>query len=149
MTDENNNARDIYVCIYDKNNIGLFKRIQWRTRIHKNAIVGNNYNSGNIYIGIDTDHIGMEKTHEDYFSTESWEPIGTYVKYDKKKYISDCKIEQAVNIDTIRFYMYSKGKIESYIPGKANGKELLDILENSYEFFNLDIDKVKFNKRIY
>ena len=136
------------MCVYNDNEIGLFKRMSWNTRPYK-TYLGDKFKAGNIYVGIDTDHIGMEKTHEEIFNRDIKEPIGTCVKYNKKRYISDCEIEKAVNLDTIRMYMYSDGKLENYTPGKATTKELLDTLIYSYDYFKLDINKVRLNKRIF
>ena len=148
IENELKDTRDIYVCVYDENEIGLFKKISYNTKPFK-SVMGYKFKSGNIYVGIDTDHIGISKTHEDEFNYDKWEPIGTYVKCNKNKYISDCEIEKAINLDTIRLYMYSNEKLKDYIPGKATSKELIDVLIYSYEYLNMDINKVKFKNRAY
>lgn len=140
-------SKDIYICIYDEYNIGLFKRISWSTRPHKNIVGGYKYNAGNIYIGIDTDHIGMNKIHEEYFNIDKCEPIGTCVRYKRKKYISDCKIEKAINLDNMRLDMYLNGEIQEYIPGKANSKELIEALSCACEYYKLNSEEVKKKKK--
>ena len=148
IEDDLKDTRDIYICVYDEDKIGVFKKISWHTRPYK-TYIGNKFNAGNIYIGIDTDHIGMNKTHEDTFNKDKWEPVGTYVKYGGKKYISDCEIKKAINLDTIRQYMYYNKKIQDYIPGNATSKEVVDTLIYAYEYLGIDLEEVKQNTKIY
>lgn len=145
--DKKKDVSNIFVCVYNDKCVGLFTKIGW---IGKNRGFVTCYDAGSIYIGVDSNYIGMKQTHHDISILRQWLPSGTKETVDGKNYAANCDMQNAMSFDDMRLIMYKKGMIDSYELGKATNKEMLDVLAFAHTYFKLDEDmvhKAKFIKK--
>ena len=136
---EQKNVSNIFVCVYNNNCVGLFKKINWSSPIHQwTKYHSPEYNAGSIYVGIDSDYIGMKETHEAFFSRNEWKKVGTKIIVDGKSYVANCNMQNGMSFDDMRLIMYSVGQIEPYEIGKATSQEMLEVLRYASSYYQLD-----------
>ncbi len=131
---ERKDVSDIFICVYNDKHIGLFKKINWYTRKYDSV----EYAAGSIYVGIDSDYIGMKGMHPYYTYENRWQPVGKKVIVCDKCYISNCIMQNSMSFDDMRLIMYSDGQIKPYEIGKASSKEMIDVLKYAFSYYQLD-----------
>lgn len=139
--EEKKDISDVFVCVYNENCVGLFKKINWNSKM----VVGSPpaYDAGSIYVGVESDYIGMKKTHSDIICVSRWEPAGTKVVVDGKSYLANCNMKNGMSFDDMRLNMYGDGQIGSYEIGKASSQEMLDVLSYATRYYQLGNQKRK------
>ncbi len=137
------NVKNIFICVYNDQSVGLFKKIEWRTKIWKNSNVGPEYNAGNIYVGIDSNYIGMKETHWHCFVKSVWQPAGIQIVVSGKRYVSNCHMSNGMSFDDMRLVMYTEGLLDPYERGYASDEEILEVLSYAYRYYALPTGKVK------
>lgn len=136
---EKRDVNNIFICVYNGIHVGLFKKINWSTELRKNYFFGcDEYDAGSIYVGINSNYVGMKKTHSDNFWLNKWQPIGTKVVLNNNSYVSNCVMQTGMSFDDMRLIMYSAGKIGPYEIGKATSQEMLDVLKYASSYYQLD-----------
>ena len=141
--EERKDVRDIFICFYNGKHVGLFKKINWCSS-HKGK--KSNYNAGSVYVGVDSNYVGIKQTHEDYRAVSCWKYAGSIVDLgDNDTYIANCNMENGMSFDDMRLIMYCDGSIGPYEIGKANSKEIIDVLKYASSYYQLDqnIEKQK------
>ncbi len=132
--EEKKDVSDIFICVYNGKNVGLFKKLNWYSSYYK--IIS--YNAGSIYVGVDSNYVGMKRTHDDVINVSQWETAGARVELKDKTYIANCDMEDGMSFDDMRLIMYSEGKIDSYEIGKASSEEMIDVLKYAFSYYKLD-----------
>lgn len=136
---EKQDISDVYICAYN-NSVGLFESIGWRGY----RLLDADYDTGIVYVGIDSDYIGMKKTrNHKLFGSIGWEPVGTVTKIDNKTYVANCQMSNSISFDDMRLIMYKNGKIGGYERGKATSREIIDVLAYAQSYFDDRKAKVK------
>lgn len=115
VSKEKRNVTDIHICLYDNNQIGLFKK-----QIYKNSY---GY-SGIIYHGIDSDNVGIYSSG--LYSNGSL-PCGESLG----KFVATCVIKEDFSFDSVRFDLFNKGLIDAYTIGEATSYEILDVMKKA------------------
>lgn len=132
---EQQDVRDVFVCVYDDKCVGLFKKIDWNCG-------GYGKDTGSIYVGVDSNYIGMKKTHDSFSSVNKWQPAGTSVHLcsgrSSGRYVANCDMQDSMSFDDMRLIMYNAGQIESYEIGKATSQEKLAVLKYAFNYYQLD-----------
>lgn len=136
---EKKDVSSIFVCVYNGQRVGLFKKINWSTPMHQwTKYHSPEYDAGSIYVGIDSNYIGMKSTHKHSFSENHWQEVGTKVVLDGKSYVANCNMQNGMSFDDMRLIMYSEGQIGSYEIGKAASQEMLDVLKYASRYYQLN-----------
>lgn len=136
--DKRKDVSDIFICVYNKKHVGLFKKINWKSG-HYVRYFSDCYNAGSIYIGVDSNYIGMKTTHEDSIGVSRWEKAGARIDLKEQgTYIANCDMENGMSFDDMRLIMYNAGQIESYEIGKASSQEMIDVLKYASSYYQLD-----------
>lgn len=144
--EEKKDVSDIFVCVYNDKYVGLFKKINWSTEVK--TYIGYSkpeYKAGSIYIGIDSNYIGMKETHYSSRCTNVWERIGTKYVIDGNSYVANCNMQNGMSFDDMRLIMYNDGVIDSYEIGKASSKKMIEVLSYACSYYQLD-QGIKKNK---
>lgn len=120
-----NDVRDVYICFYNDGLIGLFMK--------NFCCVGNSLNYyGNIYLGIDSNCIGIDaelfdaKTEE---YTTIYQPTDSMGLYRGNIYTSNCHISSAIKFDDVRYIMKDDGVMTSFTYDEASTEEMLAVLD--------------------
>lgn len=136
--------KEVYICIYNENKIGFFKRKKW-SGYNVQSFLGLASGSGFIYEGMDSKYIGINMYSPASDSGMMWfeldESIEDYsnsVRY--KAYTANCNMNHAISYDDMRLQMYKDYKIDYYESGKkATKKEMADTLRYAIEYYHLDL----------
>lgn len=144
LQDEKKDVSDVFVCVYHTNrkdlhnkHIGLFRETKYYSHILSSTTFGEMYDAGSIFKGLDSNYIGIKRTHiGDHFDNTSL--IGLTITLKDKTYVSNCRLINIISLDDLRFIMYQEGLITSYETGKASSQELLDILSYAASYYKLD-----------
>lgn len=138
--EEKKDVSDTFLCVYNNKHVGLFKKINWSTETHNidQAIGYAEYNAGSVYVGINSNYIGMKETHSYNMCINHWQPIGKKIIIDDKSYVSNCVMQKGMSFDDMRLIMYNDGQIGPYEIGKASSKEIIDVLKYSYSYYELN-----------
>lgn len=116
---------NVYVCKYDGDFIGLFKKVQ-------------NPRGFNIWLGLDSDYIGVTYF---YYNKEENINLGDECTVNGKSVISNCIINDSASIDEWRFRMYREGIIDEYSFGKATSSEMLKVMCYAADHYNISNNK--------
>ena len=136
-------VRNIYVCEYNRDSVGLFEKIDYReTCSYANfscfqGTEPNGYDEGMIFVEKDSSHIGIYATHSGLSSWQHWKSIGEKV-YKRKYYEVNCDMHQACSLDEIRERMKEDGIIDFFEQGKANEDEIQEALKYAYQILVVD-----------
>ena len=136
LQDERKDVSDIFICVYNDKHVGLFKKLDWHSKSY--GIENRYYEAGTIYIGVYSNYIGMKKTHESFYTIDSWQDAGIKRNVSGKTYVSNCTMQKCMSFDDMRLIMYSNRLIDSYEPGKATSKEINEVLEYAYSYYQLE-----------
>lgn len=134
---EQKDVKDMFICVYNGKHVGLFKKINWSSGYYR-GYSDNDYSAGSIYVGVDSNYVGMKKTHEDNISVNYWEPVGVKVVLKDKKYVSNCVMCDGMSFDDMRLIMYNNGQICPYEIGKATSQEMLEVLKYAVIYYQLN-----------
>lgn len=127
------NVSDIFVCVYNDEHVGLFRKVNY-----SNEPDHDYYDAGSIYVGVDSDYIGMKETHHNYHSAPVWRKAGARVKVDDHVYLCNCNMENGMSFDDMRLKMFEEGLIGSYKIGKASSEEMIEVLCYARSHYHLD-----------
>lgn len=133
---EKKDVSDIFICVYNKNCVGLFRKINWNSDYYYKYI-SKCYEAGSIYVGVDSDYIGMKKTHSDSIEVNYWEEIGARVDLKSGTYIANCSMKNGMSFDDMRLIMYKNNKIGPYTLGESSPQEMLDVLKFAMSYYQL------------
>ena len=116
-------TENLYICLYDEDKAGLFKKKNYR-----NEIVPN-YNYLDIYCGVDTNNVAI------YLSTiltsrEKWYNNGEKIQVDGEDYFATCKINSAL-------MMYHEGIISDSNINMIFPSEISEMINYAYSYFNV------------
>jgi len=138
--EEKKDVSDIFICVYNDKHVGLFKKINWSTEKRNQSSYSDyaKYDAGSIYVGIDSNYIGMKETHSYNICRNHWQPAGKKLIVDGKSYVSNCAMKNGMSFDDMRLIMYSDGQIEPYEIGKATSREMIDVLKYASSYYQLD-----------
>lgn len=128
---------NVFVCLYNDNKVGLFKKYTWRQR--SDACQNENdlkIDEGDIYIGIDSNYIGVQRTIYAGLEFARWKNNGFKVNYDGIAYIANCNMENSMSFDDMRHIMYNDKKIGKFQYGKATSNEMFDVLSYASSYYN-------------
>lgn len=123
-----------YICVYDDAQVGLFKELRHSTG--KEYVMGTaKYEAGSLFIGVESNLIGMKTTHEVFRTVSNWQESGTLEIVDQKRYVCNCNMYDAMPFDDMRLLMYEEGIINSYRLGKATEKDLIKVLKFAHQYY--------------
>lgn len=137
---------DIYVCVYNENSesdhIGLFRSIDWFSNYMEVENPYNlpiySYDSGNLYISLDSKFTAVRKIHENIYKVNRWQQMGTKHIINGEPYVCNCNIKEVMKFDDLRDIMYNEKLIKIYEPGKASTDEMEETLKYASKYFNLN-----------
>ena len=141
------NIKNLYVCEYNCDTVGLFERLDYRetcSYANFSCFEGkepNGYDAGIIFVGKDSGCIGIYETHKGLLSWESWKDEGKKVYTRCNYYTANCNMHQAYLFDEIRENMKENNLLDFFEPGVANDEEIEEVLKYAYQ--TLVIDKYK------
>lgn len=124
---------NIFVCVYNDEHVGLFRKINYNEKTDRAY-----YNAGSIYVGVDSDYIGMKETHCNSHCTTVWKKAGAKVKVDDHVYLCNCNMENGMSFDDMRLKMFEEGLIDSYKIGKSSSEEMIEVLCYARSHYHLD-----------
>ncbi len=124
----------LYICTYDDNKVGLFKRINYNSNYY--FILGNYYDAGSIYVGYNSDYIGIKETHYNDQQCDSWRKVGKRVDLDNGSYVANCNMKSAESFDDMRLKMAMAEELDTYEIGKASQREIIDVLKFAQRFYS-------------
>ena len=130
VSDKVIDTENLYICLYDDDKVGLFKKTNYR-----NEIVPN-YNYLDIYCGVDTNNVAI------YLSTiltsrEKWCNNGEKIQVDGKDYFATCKINSAYNLESFKLMMYHEGIINDSNINMIFSSEIPEMINYAYSYFNV------------
>ena len=144
-SEEEKDVSSCYICSYDENRVGLFKELCYSSQ--KETVMGyERWTAGSLYIGVESSLVGIKVTHEDFSDEDYWQELGATETVDKKRYVCNCDMHEAIPFDDIRLMMYEEGVIGTYKLGKASNRDILNALKYAkgyYEKKNSQIQKTK------
>ena len=138
--DDRKNVSDIFICVYNDKHVGLFRKINWSSKMRNQSSFSDyaEYDAGSIYIGIDSNYIGMKETHSYNICRNHWQSVGKKIIVDGKSYVSNCIMQNGMSFDDMRLIMYSDVQIGPYEIGKASSQEMIDVLKYASSYYQLD-----------
>ena len=124
---------NLFVCTYNDGCVGLFERKNW---IILGFLLDTKY-LGEVYVGFDSDYVGIKTTVEKGYFVNKWMRPGVEVRSysDEKYYVSNCYMNYSIRFDDVRKVMYSEGVIGRYEFGKATNDEIIDVLTYVHQHF--------------
>lgn len=135
--EEKKDVSDIFICVYNNKHVGLFKKINWNSSYHR-GWSNFDYNAGSIYVGVDSNYVGMKQTHKDNITVSYWQEAGARVDLKDCTYVANCNMENGMSFDDMRLIMYSAGQIGPYEIGKASSQEINDVLKYAFSYYQLN-----------
>lgn len=132
--DEMVDVRNTFVCVYNGNHVGLFKKTNYSTKNGDPRY----YRAGSVYEGINSNYIGLKETCDFGVTCNRWRQIGERVIMNGIEYEANCKMNDGMSFDDMRLIMYKDGKIGSYTLGKASSEDMIDVLSYASEYYNLN-----------
>ncbi len=142
VTETPRDVRDIFICFYNKEHVGLFQKISCYSTVDKiNQF--SKYEADDIYLGIDSSYIGIKNLHHNYDYTDKFQRCGKSVTFHGTTYVANCHMEDAMSFEQMRFIMYKSGIISSYTLGKATSREILDVLCYANNYFVKEMQSTK------
>ena len=143
LQDQSRDVSNVFVCVYDSNHVGLFKKTDWQSPSKYDFWGSLSYDAGSVYEGVDSDYIALKTTHEQTFDCNRWEVVGSGVKLSIGDYIANCSMSDGMSFDDMRLIMYNAGNIGPYQFGKATSEEMLEVLKYAYNYYGLEPKKLK------
>lgn len=139
-------VNDVYVCVYhngsnsNEMHVGLFKKINWSTSLWQPLPdVLPYYDAGSIFVGVNSNYVGMIKTHCNADSINRPSPIGTRIELGNNgNYVASCKIDKFMSFDDMRLIMVNEELIDNYDIGKATSCEQLEVLKYASSYYGLN-----------
>ena len=150
--DKTEDVNDIYICVYNDNQVGLFKKVNFTTAISecKHFSYGRghystfHYTAESIYIGYNSNYTGIKVLHKENHNLNMWAKEGYATTWDKKVYLANCNMYDEMSFDDMRLLMYEDGNLTSpYEVGKATKNEILQTLLYAKRYYGGNIRKVK------
>ena len=140
VSDKVIDTENLYICLYDDDKVGLFKKTNYR-----NEIVPN-YNYLDIYCGVDTNNVAI------YLSTiltsrEKWCNNGEKIQVDGKDYFATCKINSAYNLESFKLMMYHEGIIDDSNINMILSSEMPEMINYAYSYFNVSREQKALKER--
>ena len=136
---ERKSVKNLYVCEYNRDSVGLFNRIDYRetcSYANFSCFEGqepNGYDAGTIFVENNSNHIGIYESHKGLLSWANWKEEGTKVYTRGKYYVANCNMHQAYLFDEIREKMKENNVIDFFEPGIANDDEIEEVLKYTYK----------------
>ena len=140
VSDKVIDTENLYICLYDDDKVGLFKKNNYR---NENVP---NYNYLDIYCGVDTNNVAI------YLSTiltsrEKWCNNGEKIQVDGKDYFATCKINSAYNLESFKLMMYHEGIINDSNINIILSSEMPEMINYAYSYFNVSREQKALKER--
>ena len=133
---------DLFVCKYDDDKIGLFKKYNYK--IDKKREFGfTYYDALEIYVGLDNDKVGVKVTHDFDIFTNFWADNGYEIHLPNNYIITNCQIKKSKSITDIRIIMYLQGLITNINSGVLTEEELSETIDFTKDFYRRKKVKTK------
>ena len=136
-------VENLYFCINDRDEVGIYNRIEYYNKNIRTLFNINYYNSGLIFSGVDNDNVCIIQTHYESTNSVSALPVGSRVK----DYIANCKIVNYISFNNLCLKMYDEGLIKNYSMDKVKEKDLLKIIKYAYDYFFDKLEVEKFTSK--
>lgn len=132
VDEETIDVSKLHICVYNEDCIGLFKKrcVQfdgwWRKVIE-------------IYESLDSNYTGIKVLCNEAKNSMNGKFLkcGESIDFISRYYSSDCSIKSAISFDDMRFKLLKSGLIKPYKMGKATSSEMLEVLSQAYDYYNL------------
>ena len=140
VSDKVIDTENLYICLYDDDKVGLFKKTNYRNEIVPNC------NYLDIYCGVDTNNVAI------YLSTiltsrEKWCNNGEKIQVDGKDYFATCKINSAYNLESFKLMMYHEGIINDSNINMILSSEMPEMINYAYSYFNVSREQKALKER--
>ena len=123
-------TENLYICLYDEDKVGLFKKNNYR-----NEIVPN-YNYLDIYCGVDTNNVAIYISRT-LSSIEKWYRKKETIQIYGEEYSATCKINSAYNLESFKLMMYHEGIISDSNINMIFPSEISEMINYAYSYFNV------------
>ena len=134
--------KDLYICKYDDDNIGLFKKYDYK--VDKKRECGfTYYDSGEIYVGYNNDKLGIKVTHDYDVFTNFWADNGYEIDLQDNHIVTNCQIQNGKSIRDIRVMMYIQGLIDDITSPILSEQEITETVNFVKDFYIKNKTKVK------
>lgn len=130
VSDKVIDTENLYICLYDDDKVGLFKKKNYRNKIVSN------YNYLDIYCGVDNHNVAIY-INSMLSRREKWYNSGEKIQVDGKDYFATCKINSAYNLDSFKLMMYHEGIISDSNINMIFPSEISEMINYAYSYFNV------------
>lgn len=141
-------VKDIYVCLYDVNEIGLFKKDSYSME-HTccslwDSSLDYSYDTyGEIYFGYNSNNIGLVQLSENGSAKHALLRAGNCGYVGGKCYFSNVLINDSISFEDLRLKMAISGQLGEYTQGQASQTEIIKVLTYAQSYFDGNKAKVK------
>jgi len=143
---------DLFVCVYDNNQVGLFTKLNFKTKPSKckhfeygrYLYSSIHYCAESIYIGYNSNYVGIKRLHKEQYNINGWEKTGYATSWDGKTYLANCDMYNGMSFDDMRLLMYDAGELSTpYEFGKATQEQILQVLLYAKRYYSSKYQKIK------
>ena len=125
---------EFYIGVYNDGQVGLFRELRYSSP--KTEVMGHEkWSAGALFIGVESNLIGIKTTHESFSSFSRWQTEGEMETVDQKRYVCNCNMKEAMPFDNVRLMMYEEGKIPAYTLGKATHRQIVETLSYAKHYY--------------
>ena len=124
--DDTYDATELFICKFDTNKIGLFKREGYTDETYYS------YDTYSIYVGIDSNYKGI-------FKNGNSQATGYGVSFDYYgSFVASCHIDEVMSYNNVRFQMYkdSNNKPNNIDFKKTTSHEISEVLIYANKILN-------------
>lgn len=126
---------DFYIGVYNEGQVGLFRELRYSSP--KETVLNHEkWSAGSLFIGVESNLIGIKTTHEGFSSFTRWQTEGEMEMVDQKRYVCNCNMSDTVPFDNVRLMMYEEGKIPAYTLGKATHRQIVETLAYAKNYYD-------------
>lgn len=144
-------VKDLYVCLYDTNEIGLFKKDSYYMRYTHHSCfewfeksLTYSYDTyGEIYFGYNNNNIGLVQLFENGRACRRKLQAGCSAKVGEETYYSNVFIDDSISFENLRIKMAIAGQLDEYTPGQTSQSEIIKVLTYAQSYFDDKKAKVK------
>ncbi len=146
-TEKTYNVQNLYFCINDRNEVGIYRRFEYYNRKIKTLFNKNYYDSGLIFEGLDNDNCAVIETHYDDIPTVRNLGIGKRISDARCYYTVNCMIKNYISFNNLCLKMIDEGLMSKYTCEQVSQSQLLKVIKYAYKYFDMySVEKAKQKK---
>lgn len=130
-------TKDIFFGLYDENCIGIFQKMSWKEK--ENMPLQQQV----VYIGLDTNHIGLWKQ----INQEHWLRNGESIRTNQGIFCATCTMKAVVSFSYI-YFCFQANKQENF-EEEATSRQILTLLPYVYDYFDIERPEDEKKQKIF